>query len=110
MKNYSIIKCHMFSEDIGIALLDTSDEYLKNLPKTKRFFYGEVFVQNVAVINSKKEVQEILIIKPRTRMESHFVQIELEGDKVFLVDFRGDRYLFDKDRMNAKYIDSYDKY
>ncbi|WP_375549884.1 hypothetical protein ABWI01_05845 [Oceanicaulis alexandrii] len=110
MKKYSILKSYMLSKDFGIALLDTSKDFIKHLPKTKRFFYGECFIQNAAIINSKMEVESFLTIKPKTRMESCFVQIEIEQDNVFLVDFRGDRYLLDRDGMTATYVDSYKKY
>ena len=110
MTKYSILKSYMLSKDFGVALLDISEDFIKHLPKTKRFFYGECFVQNAVTLNSNMEVESFLKIKPKTRMESYFVQIEIEQDNVFIVDFRGDRYLFDRDRMTAIYVDSYKKY
>jgi len=112
MNKYRIVKHHMLSERMGLALLDISGDWARDLPKTERggYFHRKRFFQNVAIVDENLEFQETLFIKPKAGMDSYICQIEPREGHVFLVCFRGHRYLFDESSMTATYFDTYEKY
>ena len=112
MNKYKVLKHHMLSELMGLALLDTSGDWARDLPKTERggYFHRTRFFQNVAIINEALEFQETLFIEPKAGMDSYICQIEHNDGHVFLVCLRGHRYQFNESTMSATYFDTYEKY
>ena len=102
MSSYRILQKHMFSEKRGVAILDVDDG--EGIPKTGSF------VQNAILIDGDDRFIRTIFLKPITKMASYVVNIEVEGKRIYLVDFRGYRYKFNTTTKTATYDKHYDKY
>ena len=102
MSSSVVFEKHMFSEKRGIALLGVENK--NAMPKTG------AFVQNAVLIDRDDRQIRTIQLKPITKMASYVVNIEVDGKRIYLVDFRGYRYEFNAITETAAYLDHYEKY
>jgi hypothetical protein len=100
----------MFDPARGVALFDLNSH--ANARSALRSVRGETdFIPNAAIIDADgSPVHWITGIRRKGSMSSHFVNIEHEGNRVFLVCFRGERFELDVETCGLSRTGYYQKY